>query len=60
MGIGRREFESSCAALQTQLRPQDGRVLGEKEEQSRRAKYSPAQFGFKLATRGEQTRAITS
>jgi hypothetical protein len=49
MGFGGREFESSRTALQTQLRSEDGRSLGKKERQSRRAKYSPAPFDFKLA-----------
>jgi hypothetical protein len=56
MGLRGRKFESSCAALQTQLRSKDGRSSRKKEGQNRRAKYSPAYFGFKLATGDEQTR----
>ena len=40
---------------QTQLRSEDGRSSRKEEGQNRRAKYSPAHFGFKLATGDEQT-----
>jgi len=53
MGFGRRKSESSCTALQTQLRSEDGRSSRKEKKQSRRAKYFRTHFD-KLATGGKR------